>query len=74
MCQWKQWRLVRANVRHLLALGVGKRHAILTAISHKRYCRKLKTLATQVGMTNHRLKDQGLISVRELWMKVHGSA
>lgn len=39
MCYWKQWRL--------LALGVGKRQAILTAISSKSYWRLSKTLATQ---------------------------
>ena len=74
MCYWKQWRLVRTKVRHLLALGVGKRHAILTAISSKSYWRMSKTLATQVGMTNQWLKEQGLISVRALWMKAHGYA
>ena len=74
MCYWKQWRLVRTKVRHLLALGVGQRHAILTAISSKSYWRMSKTLATQVGMTNQWLKDQGLISVRALWMKAHGYA
>ena len=74
MCYWKQWRLVRTKVRHLLALGVGKRQAILTAISSKSYWRLSKTLATQVGMTNQWLKDQGLISVRALWMKAHGYA
>lgn len=74
MCYWKQWRLVRTKVRHLLALGVGKRQAILTALSGKSYWRMSKTLATQVGMTNQWLKDQGLISVRDLWMKAHGYA
>ena len=63
---------MRTKVRRLLALGVGKRHAILTAISSKSYWRMSKTLATQVGMTNQWLKDQGLISVRALWMKAHG--
>jgi RNA-directed DNA polymerase len=52
---------------------MGKRQAILTAISGKRYCRMSKTLATQVAMTNQWLKDQGLISVRDLWM-AHGYA
>jgi len=61
-------------VRRLLALGVGKRQAILTAISSKSYWRLSKTLATQVGMTNLWLKDHGLISVRDLWMKAHGYA
>jgi RNA-directed DNA polymerase len=33
-----------------------------------------RTLATQTGMTNEWLKSQGLISVRDLWMKAHGYA
>ena len=74
MCYWKQWRDARTKVRNLLALGTGKRHAILTAISSKSYWHLSKTLATQTGMTNPWLKDQGLIGVRELWMKAHGYA
>ncbi len=30
MCYWKQWRHTRTKIGHLLALGVGKRTAILT--------------------------------------------
>ena len=74
MCYWRQWRLVRTKLRHLLALGVDKRQAILTALSSKSYWRMSKTLATQVGLTTQWLKDQGLISVRDLWMKAHGYA
>lgn len=74
MCYWKLWRLVRTKVRHLLALGVGKRQAILTAIGSKSYWRLSKTLATQAGMTNQWLKEQRLISVRAPWMKAHGYA
>lgn len=74
MCYWKQWRRVRTKVRHLLALGTSKRQAILTALSRKAYWHLSKTLATQTGMTNQWLADQGLISVRDLWMKSHGYA
>jgi RNA-directed DNA polymerase len=74
MCYWKQWRYVRTKVKHLLALGTGKRQAILTAISSKSYWRLSRTLATQTGMTNQWLKTQGLISIRDLWMKAHGYA
>jgi len=74
MCYWKQWRLRRTKVRRLLALGVSKRAAILTAISSKSYWHLSRTLATQAGMTNEWLKQQGLISVRELWMRAHGYA
>ncbi len=47
---------------------------ILTAISSKSYWHLSRTLATQTGMTNDWLKAQGLVSVRELWMKAHGYA
>jgi RNA-directed DNA polymerase len=74
MCSWKQWRRVRAKVRPLLALGTDKRQAILTALSSKGYWHLSKTLATQAGMTNTWLQRQGLISVRDLWLKAHGYA
>jgi RNA-directed DNA polymerase len=72
MCYWKQWRWARTKVRNLLALGMSKRQAILTAISRKSYWHLSKTLATQTGMTNQWLASQGLISVRDLWIKAHG--
>jgi RNA-directed DNA polymerase len=72
MCYWKRWRKTRTKVRHLLALGTGKRHAILTALSSKSYWHLSKTLATQTGMTNEWLHRQGLIGIRDQWMKAHG--
>ncbi len=72
MCYWKQWRLTRTKIGHLLALGVGKRTAILTGISSKSYWHLSRSQATQVGMTNDWLKAQGLVSIRDLWMKAHG--
>jgi RNA-directed DNA polymerase len=30
-----------------------------------------RTLATQSGMTNQWLKDQGLLSVKDLWVNIH---
>jgi len=74
MCYWKQWRRVRTKVRHLLALGTSARQAILTALSSKSYWHLSRTLATQTGMTNDWLQSQGLISVRNFWMKAHGYA
>lgn len=74
MCYWKQWRLTRTKVGNLLKLGVGKRTAILTGISSKSYWHLSRSQATQVGMTNDWLKAQGLVSIRDLWMKAHGYA
>jgi RNA-directed DNA polymerase len=72
MCYWKQWRRPRTRIANLLKLGTSKRHAICTGISRKGYWRLSKTLATQTGMTNEWLKQQGLLSIRQLWMKVQG--
>ncbi len=72
MCYWKQWRRPRTRISNLLKLGTTKRQAILTGISRKGYWRLSKTLATHTGMTNEWLKQQGLLSIRELWMKAQG--
>lgn len=72
MCYWKQWRRCKTRIRNLLALGTSRRHAILTGLSRKGPWRLAKTLATQTGMTNEWLAKQGLVSIRDLWMKAHG--
>jgi RNA-directed DNA polymerase len=59
---------------HVLLETVGTRQAILTAISSKSYWHLSRTLATQTGMTNQWLRTQGLISIRDRWMKAHGYA
>jgi RNA-directed DNA polymerase len=74
MCFWKQWRRPRTRIRHLIALGTSERHAILTGISRKSYWHLSKTLATQTGMTNQWLAEQGLLSIRDLWLKAQGYA
>jgi RNA-directed DNA polymerase len=74
MCYWKQWRKPRTRIGNLLKLGTSKRHAISTGISRKGYGRLSKTLATHTGMTHEWLEEQGLLSIRKLWMKVQGYA
>ena len=74
MCYWKQWRLCRTKISHLLALGVDKWTAIVTGVSGKSYWHLSRSKATQVGMTNDWLRTQGLVSIRDLWMKAHGYA
>jgi RNA-directed DNA polymerase len=74
MCHWKQWRKPRTRIRNLLKLGTSRDHAILTGLSRKGYWHLARTLATQTGMTNKWLAEQGLLSIRDLWMKAHGYA
>ena len=71
MCYWKQWRYARTKVRELRKLGTSLNAAIPVAISRKGPWRLARTLATQTGMTNQWLKDQGLLSVKELWVNIH---
>jgi RNA-directed DNA polymerase len=72
MCYWKQWRRPRTRISNLLKLGTSRRHAISTGLSRKGYWRLSRTLATHTGMTNEWLAQQGLLSIRDLWMKVQG--
>lgn len=74
MCYWKQWHRPRRRIANLLKLGMSKRQAIMTGISRKGYWRLSKTLATHTGMTNQWLEGQGLLSARDLWMRVQGYA
>jgi RNA-directed DNA polymerase len=71
MCYWKQWRYVRTKVRNLLKLGTHPGVAIPMCLSRKGPWRCARTLATQTGMTNQWLMDQGLLSVKELWVNIH---
>ena len=71
MCYWKQWRYTRTKVRKLLKLGSFKREAISTALSRKGPWHLSRTMATQAGMTNKWLSEQGLISVKDQWVKIH---
>jgi len=71
MCYWKQWRYVRTKVRNLLKLGTHPGVAIPMCLSRKGPWKCARTMATQTGMTNKWLKDQGLLSVKELWVNIH---
>lgn len=71
MCYGKQWRYPRTKVRGLLKLGTSRHAAISVALSRKGPWHLARTLATQTGMTHQWLIDQGLVSVKELWVNIH---
>ena len=71
MCYWKQWRRTRTRIRELLKLGTSLHAAIPVALSRKGPWHLSRTLATQTGMTNQWLKEQGLLFVKELWVQIH---
>jgi RNA-directed DNA polymerase len=57
---------------NLLKLGMPRQHAFSTGMSRKGYWRLSRTLATHTGMSNEWLAQQGLLSIRDLWIKVQG--
>ena len=69
MCFWKRWRFVRTRVQNLLALGVPRRQAFRHAKSRKDPWHMAKTIASGAGVTNAWLHDQGLVSLKSLWVK-----
>lgn len=71
MCYLKQWRKPRTRIRNLIKLGTRARTAVSLGLSSKGPYRLAKTLATHSGMTNQWLEQQGLVSVRALWIKLH---
>lgn len=70
-CLWKQWRYARTKVRELTKLGTDSKVAIRHAMSRKSYWRLSKTLATHSGLTNKWFKQQGLCSLRSIWIQIH---
>jgi RNA-directed DNA polymerase len=71
MCYWKQWRWCRTKIRVLLKLGTILGTTIRAGLNRSGPWAMARRLAAQSGMTNKWLKDQGLISVKELWVKTH---
>lgn len=63
MCYLKQWRKPRTRIRNLIKLGTRTFTAVCLGLSSKGPYRLARTLATQSGMTNKWLAQQGLVSV-----------
>ena len=60
---------VRTLVRNLLTLCIPRRQAFHHAKSRHGPWHMAKTIASGVGMTNAWLHDQGLVSLKSLWVK-----
>ena len=69
MCYLKQWRRPRTRIRNLIKLGTRTQTAVSLGMSSKGQYRLARTLATQSGMTNKWLAEQGLVSIRDQWIK-----
>ncbi len=71
MCYWKQWRKPRRRIGELIKLGSARYQAILTGLSRKGYRHLAKTLSTNMGLSKAYLEQQGLVSIRTLWIQIH---
>ena len=71
MCYWKQWRRARRRIGELIKLGSARYQAILTGLSRKGYWHLAKTLSTNMGLSKAFLEQQGLVSIRTLWIQIH---
>ena len=73
MCYWRQWRKPRTKVRALIKLGVSERLAIACGITSKGPCRSSKTKGINIAISNEFLERQGLVSLKEVWIKIQYS-
>lgn len=71
MCYWRQWRKPRTKVAKLLKLGVSTKWAVTCGSTRKGPWRSSKTPGIQQALNNNYLKEEGLFSLREGWIKVH---
>ncbi|MDD2540336.1 MAG: hypothetical protein PHH28_04745 [Desulfuromonadaceae bacterium] len=56
---------------NLLALGTQLGTALRAGLNRSGPWAMSRRLAAHTGLTNKCLKDQGLLSVKELWVKIH---
>ena len=71
MAYIKQWRKPRTKIRELIKLGVPVKLSISIGLSRKGYWRLSRTQATNWGLSDDFLAKQGMLSLRDLWIKIH---
>jgi RNA-directed DNA polymerase len=73
MAYWRQWRKPRTKVRNLMSRGVHVQAAVACRITSKGAWRSSKTPGISQGLSNARLKSQGLYELRNSWINLHHS-
>jgi RNA-directed DNA polymerase len=73
MAYWRQWRKPRTKVRNLMRLGVHVQSAVACGITSKGPMRSSKTPGIQQALNNAYLKSQGLVALRDGWIRLHYS-
>jgi RNA-directed DNA polymerase len=68
-CYWKQWRQPRTRVAMLRKLGIHGRKAVTHGASSKGPWVSAKTEAMHIALPVDYLRNEGLVSLEELWNK-----
>lgn len=71
LCYWKMWKRPQQRRKQLRKLGLDERSINMVVSSRKGYWKLSRTLSTNMGMGNVWLKEQGLISLKEQWSRMH---
>lgn len=71
MCYWIDWKRCRNRIREMIRRHAPKYQAILTGLSRKDPWHLAKTYAMQMAIPDDFLKAEGLVSVKELWVRFH---
>ena len=71
LCYWKMWKRPKKRRHELRKLGLDESQINRVVSSRKGYWKLSRTLATNMGMDNAWLEEQGLISLKEQWSKIH---
>lgn len=68
LCYWKDWKRPGNRRRQLLRLGVSQERVKLASRSRKGYWRMSGNSLVQLALNDTYLKQQGVISLRDLWV------
>ncbi len=71
MAYWRQWRKPRTKVKSLLNRGVRIQSAVACGITSKGPWRSSKTPGIQQALSNAYLRSQGLVELRDGWIRLH---
>lgn len=71
MCYLKQWRLKRTRMNELLKRGVERKTAKRFIFIERGWWYLAGLLASHHGLNNKWLMKQGLVSIRDMWVKIH---
>jgi RNA-directed DNA polymerase len=71
LCYWKMWKRPKKRFKELRKLGTPTRQIKMVVSSRKGYWKLSRTLATNMGMGNAWLEEQGVISLKEQWSRIH---